>query len=213
MKKIIFLAFFLVFNHLAKAQLLKIGARVGVGAASSQFNNLTFNENQTDYVLLKEGKAKMGVHVGLMAQIKTPILPLIIQPELLFSTSGSEIEIEKNGDTQKADINFTKLDIPVMVGVRAGAARFYAGPVASVILSENSELSEKVGNVFDKETYKSSTIGYQAGIGVNIAKKIALDLKYESNLTKWGESISIFGEQKKFDSRTSQFLLSVGYLF
>ncbi|GAH15956.1 unnamed protein product, partial [marine sediment metagenome] len=52
-----------------------------------------------------------------------------------------------------------------------------------------------------EEKYKSATFGYQAGVGIDILKKVTFDFRYEGNLNKLGDGMTIGGEDFNFDSR------------
>ena len=62
--------------------------------------------------------------------------------------------------------------------------------------------------------YNNLTFGYQAGIGVDIIKRITLDLRYEGSLQKYQTQIeNVAGTKFTLDDRPNAFLLSVGIMF
>ncbi len=88
---------------------------------------------------------------------------------------------------------------------------FRDGPVASLVLSEDNE----IGEIFPEleSLSKNATIGYQAGVGIDILKFLTLDYRYEGGLSKWGDKLTIDGNPYAFDSRANMHLLSLGILF
>ena len=63
-----------------------------------------------------------------------------------------------------------------------------------------------------KEDFKDMTIGYQAGLGVDIGR-IGVDLRYEGNFTKFGSYITFGGQQYEFSQSPNRLLGSVTYRF
>ena len=75
-----------------------------------------------------------------------------------------------------------------------------AGPVYTSILSKN--LSQSLSDAYaDFGHYKSSTLGFQAGAGVDIGA-ITADVRYEGGLTKINSD---------FGQRQNLFAVSVGF--
>lgn len=142
--------------------------------------------------------AQTGYHVGVFGRIGGG--GFFVQPELLFTqTSGKFLN-----DQDQIKAEFNRLDIPVMVGMRFfKVLRLQAGPIAS--LNINSKLSE-AGNTIGDAEFKNATLGYQAGLGVDIGN-LTVDAKYEGGLSKWTDNIRNF----QTDNRINQWVLSVGF--
>jgi opacity protein-like surface antigen len=102
--------------------------------------------------------------------------------------------------------SFNRLDIPVMIGVKLGPVRINAGPVGSVNIGSPKEL---IDNPDFEATYAAMTFGYQAGIGVDVIKKLTIDLRYEGSLSKYQSKLGDIA----LDDRPNAFLLSIGYMF
>ena len=81
-----------------------------------------------------------------------------------------------------------------------------AGPAFNFPLSQ--KLSDNIKDL--DHNYKSTTVGYQAGIGADVSV-LMLDLKYEGNLSKLGDSVTFPGAGTfNTDMRSSQIIFSVG---
>ena len=183
----------------------QIGIRGGVN-----FSNLKFDDKETaEYKMSMLKEKKAGYHVGIMGRVT--LFGIFIQPEILFNSATNTFELVDlvSNTTSEVDQKFNKLSIPVVVGKKLKFLRLGVGPVATVLLTSDSELKD-VTNY--KEEFKNATFGYQLDLGIDI-KDLAIDFKYEGNLSRFGEGINIGGEERKFDSRERQFIVSVGYFF
>ena len=190
----------------ASAQ-VRFGLRGGINTAYFSAKDVITD----NYIIETVNDASIGFHGGLMMQIS--FFGLFLQPELLFSSIGSELKVRDLSQpgviSHIREQNFTKLDFPVLLGKRFGPARVGIGPVGTIMLSTKSKLNE-----FGlEEKFNSATFGYQIGAGLDILKTIALDLKYEGNLSRLGNSITAAGREWEFDSRSRQIIVSVGIMF
>lgn len=173
------------------AQEFSIGPKIGLSQGNVEVNGDGFSK----------GDSKLGYHVGLFARLGGN--SIYLQPEVLYTNTGGEFNEMQGTDEVTYETTFNRLDVPVMVGLKiADFFRIQAGPVASFLL--NSEVTSDVnsGTVPD---YNSSTLGYQAGIGLDIGNMI-LDFKYEGPFSKNSESIIGF----ETDQRQNQLILSLG---
>lgn len=155
-----------------------LGIRGGVN-----FSQLKTDSQQSVGVNIKQSlDTKTGYVGGIFARIGTKIF---IQPELIFSAKGGSINVlPQNGSTaQTVAIEYTNLDVPLLLGFKFGPLRINAGPVASFKISDkglDDELKKYSSNV--GESFKNASYGYQAGAGVDIGS-FCLDLRYEGSLS------------------------------
>ena len=96
--------------------------------------------------------------------------------------------------------------MPILLGVKVGPLRLNAGPAASVMISDPKEIIQGA-------TYKKATFGYQAGVGLDLFKKLTFDLRYEGNLNQFGDEITVAGQTFTLDDRTGALIVHVGYIF
>ena len=168
-------------------------------------------QDNKKYQVQSLSDAKVGVQAGLVAQI---ILGgFFIQPEFLLAYTGGAVKVTDITDniSKENAQRFTRLDIPVLIGRKMGPLRLGIGPVASIILSKPSDAwNFSTDNVNSK--YKSATFGYQVGAGLDLWK-LAIDLKYEGNLSKLGNGVDIGGKKYAFDSRNRQWIFGVSWFF
>jgi len=199
----------------ASAQLVQFGVKGGVNFSKLKFDDIkNVTSNGKEYNLM-ESNAFTGFHVGVMTRVN--LFSLFIQPELYFNTAGGKVvvqELQSSGTDYKTytrNVKFSKIDLPVMTGLKVGPVRVNAGPVASIILSTQSGLNEIIPEL--STMAKSATIGYQVGFGVDLFKFVTLDYRFEGSLSKWGDKITVGGQDYAFDSRGNMSMISLGILF
>ena len=192
MKKLLFsMALLSAFGIGAKAQ-TTLGIKGGVNF--SKINTDNFSESSV-----------AGYQVGVFGRIGTDVY---LQPELYLGSKGGKFDFNSNNNTTTTNgkVTFTTLNVPLLLGKRFGANavnfRLVAGPVYSYILSKNQNFADNVNGAYqDFGNYNNSTLGFQAGGGVDIGN-ITADLRYEGGLTKLNPA---------FGQRQNLWALSVGF--
>lgn len=159
---------------------------------------INFSKINTDNI--KESSVT-GYQAGLFARLGNV---WYLQPELYVGSSGGKFEGSTSGNTTTANgkVTFTTLNVPLLLGrklVSFGSinVRAMAGPIYSYNLSEKKSFSAVTA---DFGNYKNSTLGFQAGGGVDIGN-VTADLRYEGGLTKLNE---------KYGQRANLWALSIG---
>ncbi|MCE7057406.1 PorT family protein [Algoriphagus sp. AGSA1] len=193
MKKLILSLALLVLAFSGYSQGIAFGPKVGLSQTKLDLKSDAF----------KNGESKFGYHVGVFARIG--LGGLYLQPELLYTQTQGQFSFDEGvGDMNEYEADFNRVDIPVMVGFKMfNLLRVQAGPIASI--NVNSEIKDAMNTVQDVE-YKNATIGYQAGLGVDIGN-LYIDAKYESSLDKISDNVGNFST----DQRTNQWILSLGF--
>ena len=194
----------IIMAYTAESQ-IKFGVRGAVVTSTIEADRI----QTTNYSVESINDSKIGFQIGVISQIQ--IQRFFLQPELLLSTSGGAVRVIdlRNNNSQIKDQRFTKIDIPVLVGGKMGPIRLGVGPVATMVIKSKSELSD-IDEFNDK--FRKATFGYQAGVGLDIWK-LALDIKYEGNLSRMGDNLTIAGQELAFDSRVSQWIFGVALFF
>lgn len=217
MKRLFIIALLIIpFGLVSNAQ-IKFGAKAGITSTSIKVNEVIAISDQADFdeLVVKGENSKVGIQAGIFSRIT--IVNLYIQPELLFTSTGGDIEVTSFNDGNKIETEireqkFRQIDFPIMLGYKFGPARIQAGPVGTIVLGSDPAL-DMFENVDVKEEFNGATWGYQVGVGLDIFKKITIDLKYEGNLSKLGDGVTVGGETRSFDSRNSQLVASIGFFF
>ena len=218
MKKLIVILFLLGSWQLSNAQDASFGIKVGLATNSLALdvdNEVVAADGTTKYKI-DVGDTKVGFHAGFMGRIS--FAGFFLMPELYFSSTTNNLQLENVtlGSTfEEIDQTLFKLDIPVLAGYKFGPLRVNAGPVATLILNEDNGLANLllagVSTNADEGT-NNFTFGFQAGLGLDISK-LAIDLRYEGNLSKLADGLTVGNNSYNFDTRQRQISLSVGVLF
>jgi len=202
MKKVCLILIAVSLSFVSYGQLATLGPKIGI-------NHSTLTEKDAQAVA--GGEASVGFHAGLFARFS--VLGFYIQPEAMFTSSGGEIvinsdDINANVDQVKS-MRYNKIDVPIMLGVKIGPLlRLNAGPSFSFLL--NSDIRDGNAQQEIEENYSDATVGFQAGIGIDISK-LNFDLRYENNLSALGDEVSFGGETFTTDLRNQLWILTVGY--
>jgi hypothetical protein len=217
MKKYVFSAvcaiFLSTFSGTLSAQ-TKVIPRFGYGlCAGASYSSLTLSDvkstaaNGTGTLTRKyaSGDAVLGFHAGMFARFR--FLKFGVQPEVLFSHTGGNIEVtdpnnsQALGDVQR--VNFSRLDVPLMFNwYPMHFLRLQLGPVGSYNLS--AKINEET--IPDAQTM---SWGWQTGLGIDV-ERVFVNLKYENSLSRLQNNY--FKTQgATFKQGNQQFILSVCY--
>ncbi len=179
-KKMLALLFVLAF---AKANVsfsqFCLGIRGGINFAQLK----TVSSQSVGVNIQQSLDTKTGYVGGVFARIGSGIF---VQPEVIFSAKGGNINIlpTNGGSSQTVAIDYTSIDVPLLVGFKVGPLRLNAGPMASFTVSNNGldealkKYSSNLGDSFKKASY-----GYQAGGGIDVGS-FSVDLRYEGSLSE-----------------------------
>lgn len=199
-KTILSICVLLATSVAASAQLLpsfNLGLKGGVNFSELNSDALT-SSNRTGYL------------IGAWARLGGA--GLHFQPELYLTGKGSKvdaIEVSPSGGSVAVDgkVNFTSLDLPLLIGTRIGVgpigARLHAGPLVSFIIDKNENIGDQFSQVVDPSTYKDQAFALTGGAGIDIGQ-ISLDLRYEHGLTNVSKSDA-------YDQKLRLFNLSLGF--
>lgn len=191
-----------------KKFLLSAALLIAVGiSAKAQFSlgikgGLNFSHIDADNF---KSSSVTGYQAGLFARVGSGIY---VQPELYLNSTGGDFDSNSNGTDYNAHVKFTNLTLPVLLGIKFGPKnlnfRVMAGPEYTYMLNKTETFSNNFEAAFnDFGKYNNSTLGYQAGFGVDLGP-ITADLRYQGGLNKVN---SDFGQTQKL------WALSVGFKF
>lgn len=201
----------MVLTHCSYAQ-LEVGVRAGVSSIDLA-DNLSISviaDNQT--TIISPADAQYGYHFGLYTRLT--IAGLYIEPALLFNSSSMTytVGVLQEGDYQESlrSETYRNIDIPFMIGIKTlKVVRFYGGPVASFHLDSTSDLISVDGY---RQNFEQSTFSFRVGGGLDIWR-LRLDVGYEGSLGRFGDHITIGGEQLAFADTPGRLIGSVGFRF
>ena len=191
MKKYLLSAALLVAVCISANAQFSLGVKGGVNFSKINADNL--NES-----------TKTGYQAGVFARFGNAFY---LQPELYLSSTGGDLTVT-NDASVKADVKFTNLSVPLLLGHSFGSKdlnfRLMVGPIYTYVLDKSESLSGNFTDAYnDFGAYNKSTLGFQAGGGVDFGP-ITADLRYEGGLTDINPH---------FGQRQSLWALSVGIKF
>lgn len=183
--------------------------------------------------------------VGVFGRLE--IAGFYVQPEVLWFKSSNAFNLATNvsQDTivsgialpSGADMTFTRnamnIQVPIFLGYKYDvidnllAIRAQVGPTLNFTIPQKTYISKAIGEnepvEIDNESFdtKSIAFGLQAGLGVDVLKRITLDINYNFgiskvfganliNNTEWGQYIDT---NNISDAHTNMFMVTVGYKF
>ena len=202
-----------VFLALPAFSQVNFGLKAGVSTTNVKMEDVkTLTSGETEYLVNAIKAANYGFHAG--AFVRFSMMGFYIQTELIFASRTDEYTIsdaETPAEETVKKQQFNRLDLPIMLGAKLGPVRLNAGPSARLLINSPKDL---ITDPDFKAMYNDLTFGYQAGIGVDIVKRITLDLRYEGSLQKYQTKIeNTAGTDFTLDDRPNAFLLSVGIMF
>jgi Outer membrane protein beta-barrel domain len=167
-------------------------ARVGIKGGLNVSNLYIDNVNDEN--------ARFGFNGGLYGQILSTET-FAIQPELLFSTKGSQADYGGIiNSTVRFNLNY--LDLPVLAVIKLGpSAEIHAGAYASYLLSANINYEGNVGTGterLDRDQFKTFDYGLVGGLGLNFGA-VQIGARYNYGLVKLADSNSarnVLGDSK-----------------
>lgn len=207
MKKQILLLLLVITPALLHAQQTKFGLKGGMYFSSlnedivEELNGLTLTALHDRYT---------GFHLGVVGSFVFP--GFFIQPEVLWVTTGRDMVIEHAGIVQDANYytqRFQHMSVPVLFGMKVGPVKIGAGPVLSVLLSQRND---SIYPLNIRHRLNNATLGYQIGAGLQVGA-LLFDLRYEGNLSRYGDGISVGDVPLDFDMRPRQIIFGIGLLF
>jgi hypothetical protein len=199
MKKLITVLSLIVMVSAANAQsFFSLGAKFGVTQGSL-----------TKAPSLGSGSTTTGLVGGVFAKIGDD--GLFLQPEILLN---QRIGVFNTDSGQSVVNTLTYLDIPLLVGYKVSAFRFYGGPNFQLLLAANQKAPTGLNDpFFSKDNFNTATVGYQVGVGANLGK-IWVDVRYDASIGDLGKTITTnTGKQINYSTRASMFQFTIGYKF
>jgi hypothetical protein len=153
----------LIISFTAQAQ-VGFGLRGGLNFSSFPVETYDFDDVEIETL----PDSYTGWHIGGVLQAR--IMNFFIQPELLFVSSGNYLRLRESGeDDFFYRQNFSKIDLPVLMGAKLGPLRLGVGPVASYLISSSSEIEDLDAErgLDIKEKFNNATFGFQLGAGID----------------------------------------------
>ncbi|NHF57717.1 PorT family protein [Flavobacteriaceae bacterium TP-CH-4] len=149
--------------------------------------------------IVQGADGKVGYHFGVFGKLE--LSSLYIRPELIYTRTSSSYDV--SGSTNDYDIS--KLDLPVLVGVKViGPLHVFAGPAFQYMLENDLE------DFSINDAENDFTVGLHLGAGVNLGR-LGLDVRYERGFSENEAEFvgnNVTDISGRVDSRPSQVIFS-----
>lgn len=169
-------------------------------------SNLYSNDANDDNVLY-------GFNAGVYATL--PISDFIaIQPEILFTTKGAELDYNNAFATGNAKFKLNYIEVPLLVRVNITKNfNVHAGGYASYLVSSKVTGDGDINfdQEIDTDDLNKFDAGLSAGVGVDF-NPVSIGLRYNYGLTTVGKERTLAGTTYTFpDAKNSNLTLYLSY--
>ena len=180
------------------------GLGIKGGLSYNSNGELSEFSNETNQIYKDDGKGKSGYNVGVFG--KLDLGRIYIRPELVYTKTTSEYTLNTG---RKEDYKISRLDMPVLVGVKLiGPVSIFAGPAFQYTLTNDFKDIE-----YDK-IEDDFTVGFNFGAAVELGR-LGIDVRYErgfnSNEAEFINDNLSSSNIYRLDSRPEQIIFSLSY--
>lgn len=183
---------FFVSNQ-ANAQSDNPGPNIGIKGG------LNLSQFYVDQPNVEDENMKVGYHFGLFTKI--PITDfLAVQPELLYSNTGSKIayggsDLENLFGIEPGEVRFNLnyIQVPVALAVNVGPLNIHGGPYVAYLVSANvtdlstSNLNSTTLEELNTEDFNRIDYGVLVGVAVDL-RGVTIGARYNYGLREIGSS-------------------------
>jgi Outer membrane protein beta-barrel domain len=205
-------------NQLLLVTLAIMGSMVVLHAQSnSRFGiKAGFNLSNMYANEVNDKNATLGIHGGVF--LKAAISKhLSLQPELLYTMKGAELQYQNGFVTGSGKFALNYLEVPVLAVVQITPflnlqAGVYGATLTSVKLTNKSTIDNfNFETELQKSNFETIDYGFVAGLGVDF-KVLSMGLRYEHGMKTVGKTKTIAGQNYLFpDARNANLQLYVGF--
>lgn len=182
----------------------KIGIKGGVNLSNLYVDNV------------KDENVKVGANVGIYAKIPV-VKGLSIQPEILYSQKGAQVNYNNIFGSGKYRYNFDYIEIPVTAVINvAKNFNILAGGYTGFLASAKVKDVDANGNIrgvteLNKDNFESFDYGLVGGLGFDI-ENTNIGLRYTYGLKNIGKDGSLSGNLLQ-NSKNNVISLTIGFAF
>lgn len=201
MKKILLFAAFAVFAFTtAQSQEIRFGAKGGVNIASLGGDS---------YSGVGSLGSRTSFHIGGLAEI--PLSEkFALQPEILYSSEGSNWGWGLSGDTQ---LDYIRIPVLAKYYIIEGLSA-EAGPSFGVLVSAKMDGKDKLGNFDVKDLYKNFDASFAIGATYRLDMGVFFSLRYNKGLLNIRSDSDYYsGYSGSYKNQSNVFQISAGYSF
>lgn len=188
------------------------GLKAGLTTEAFAGHELSVSGSGLSDLTAKASAADYGVQAGLFFRVPLGER-LFLQPEFTFNTNTAVFSFEgTNGGEIINDVvkeRYNHLDVPLLLGYQLGILKFQGGPVGHFYFGEDAGIFSSEG--WDS-AMESFNIGYALGGSLDIGQ-ITVDLRYDGNFSRFGQSFSIGEQTFAVDEAARRWIATIGYRF
>ncbi|SHH19168.1 porin family protein [Flavobacterium defluvii] len=190
------------------AQDNNVNTEFGVKGGFNMSNLISDGDNEPN-----DENILYGFNAGVYATL--PISDFVaIQPEILFTTKGSELEYNNAFASGNAKFRLNYIEVPLLVRVNITKNfNVHAGGYASYLVSSKvtGDGTFNFNEDIDTDDLNKFDAGVSAGVGVDF-NPISIGLRYNYGLTTVGKERTVAGTTYTFpDAKNSNLTLYLSY--
>lgn len=173
----------------AEAQLLKMGARIGIGTGSYEFDSIPIEGGSLEPV----GDRVGGYQAAIFFRLSIPTF-IYIQPELQLSQRDYAFGIKYPSKPKEfRNIRTYRMDVPLLLGFKFGSVRIFGGPVWRIGSHQYAHGNSKVPL---EVTFNDNDIATVGGAAVEF-DGVFIEMRYTGYLEKTTSQVRVAGERKE----------------
>lgn len=207
--RLLFLFLFLGISHSIAAQ-FEFGLKAGLATEALQGQSLKISGEGVNDLSLALKEADYGIQAGIFLRIPLGE-KLFLQPEFTFNTTEANFELDnpEQNETFIFSERYNNVDIPFLVGYKLGFLKLHAGPVGHLYFDKGGDVITQEGW---SEAFDNFNLGYALGGAIDISR-LTIDLRYDGNFSKFGQTFSFAGNDFAVDEAPKRWIATIGYRF
>ncbi len=188
---------------------IEFGLKAGLSTESLQGEQFGTDRDGRQDLMIALENAGYGFQFG--ALLRLPLGDaLSLQPEVTFNSSKNSYSYtDGTNPTVVFEERYNDVNVPVLLSYKLAFLRLNAGPVGHFYLSNTSDLGDNAGL---QRTFDTFNLGYALGGSVDIGP-LTLDVRYDGNFAKYGETFTWQGNDYRMDQSPKRWIGSVAYRF
>ncbi len=203
--------FVLLFSSFCLFSQFEMGVKAGLSSTQLITEGILLQNQENDSYQLNVNHVDYGIHFGLYGRIS--LANIFLEPSFLLNSNQVNYQLDEFNESgifsSLQSESFQHLDIPLLIGFKTGILKIQGGPVAHIYLNNTSALGNINGY---EEKFETANYGYQFGVGLDIWR-FRLECNYEGNLHKFGDHITVDGNQYSFSAKPARIISTLGYAF
>lgn len=159
---------------------------------------------------VKAFDAKLGYNGNLFGRL---ILgKLVIQPEIGYYYNRVGFNVQEPSKIQEVTFNLGKIYSSPLLGFKLAKLRLMAGPVIYTSAFENfSTATSSVSSLKSSVNNDMFSFGGQLGLGIDITKKWAIDMRFQKMFTNDTYIVDVSGTSNNIQGSLGTASVSLGY--